>query len=47
MGDASGRQAPGRRLAEYVDNIVDIREYDVPYHHRFAIDTGAPLRLLH
>lgn len=22
--------------------MIDIREYDVPYHVRFAIDTGAP-----
>ncbi|KAK3267055.1 DNA polymerase epsilon catalytic subunit A [Cymbomonas tetramitiformis] len=28
------------RLEDYLDSIVDIREYDVPYHVRFEIDTG-------
>jgi hypothetical protein len=42
MGDArEARDAPSRKLAEFVDAIIDIREYDVAYHHRFAIDTGA------
>ena len=35
---------PARKLSDFADNIIDIREYDVPYHHRFAIDTGALLR---
>ena len=40
MGDARGGPAgPSRKLTDYIDNILDMREYDVPYHHRFAIDT--------
>jgi DNA polymerase epsilon subunit 1 len=27
-------------VQEAVDSIVDMREYDVPYHVRFAIDTN-------
>lgn len=38
-GGGSGGQ-PARKLSDFADNIIDIREYDVPYHHRFAIDTG-------
>lgn len=38
-GDAPGPSA--RRLSDYLEAIVDMREYDVPYCHRFAIDTEA------
>jgi len=41
MGDAGGLVATARKISDFADNIVDIREYDVPYHHRFAIDTEA------
>jgi DNA polymerase elongation subunit (family B) len=30
---------PGK-IQEYVANVLDLREYDVPYHVRFAIDNG-------
>jgi DNA polymerase elongation subunit (family B) len=30
---------PGK-IQEYVENMLDLREYDVPYHVRFAIDNG-------
>lgn len=29
-----------QRLQDFLDSIVDLREYDVPYHVRFAIDNG-------
>lgn len=32
-------KAGKERLQDALDSIVDIREYDVPYHVRFAIDT--------
>jgi DNA polymerase elongation subunit (family B) len=25
---------------DYINCIIDLREYDVPYHVRFAIDIG-------
>ena len=28
------------KAQDYLDFILDIREYDVPYHVRFAIDNG-------
>lgn len=28
------------RPQDYIDCITDLREYDVPYHVRFAIDNG-------
>lgn len=34
-----GAKAGRERLQEAADAIVDVREYDVPYHVRFAIDT--------
>lgn len=34
------------RTADASDYIVDIREYDVPYHVRVAIDKGQPLLVL-
>ena len=37
-GGARGSAAAGGD--GWVDCIEDIREYDVPYHHRIAIDTG-------
>ena len=27
-------------MQDALDAIVDMREFDVPYHMRFAIDTG-------
>lgn len=27
-----------KKMTEQLDNIVDMREYDVPYHVRVAID---------
>ena len=39
FGGGASSSAP-RRLADYVDAIVDMREHDVPYAARFAIDTG-------
>jgi hypothetical protein len=29
------------RLEDYLDHIVELREYDVPYLTRYCIDTGA------
>lgn len=29
-----------QRPQDFLDCIVDLREYDVPYHVRFAIDNG-------
>jgi DNA polymerase epsilon subunit 1 len=29
-----------QRPQDCLDSIVDLREYDVPYHVRFAIDNG-------
>lgn len=29
-----------QRLQDFLDCIIDLREYDVPYHVRFAIDNG-------
>lgn len=29
-----------QRPQDFLECIVDLREYDVPYHVRFAIDTG-------
>lgn len=28
------------RLADFMEHILEMREYDVPYHVRFAIDNG-------
>eukprot|EP00057_Strongylocentrotus_purpuratus_P019506 XP_011673980.1 PREDICTED: DNA polymerase epsilon catalytic subunit A-like [Strongylocentrotus purpuratus] len=33
-----GRAAGGKKINDQMDNIIDIREYDVPYHVRVAID---------
>lgn len=38
-GAGTSKKAGRERLQEGVDAIEDIREYDVPYHVRFAIDT--------
>lgn len=27
-------------MQDYIEYMVDMREYDVPYHVRFAIDNG-------
>lgn len=29
-----------QRTQDFIDYITDLREYDVPYHVRFAIDKG-------
>lgn len=29
-----------QRPQDYIDCILDLREYDVPYHVRFSIDNG-------
>lgn len=29
---------PSKRISDQLDNIVDMREYDVPYHMRLSID---------
>ena len=34
-GDSAG---PTRKIADQMDNIIDIREHDVPYHVRVSID---------
>ncbi|XP_028851833.1 DNA polymerase epsilon catalytic subunit A isoform X2 [Denticeps clupeoides] len=34
-GDEEG---PSKKMSDQMDNIVDIREYDVPYHVRLSID---------
>ena len=34
----NGSDATGPRVTDQTENIVDIREYDVPYHVRVAID---------
>lgn len=39
LPDRFARKEGRERLAEAPDALVDIREYDVPYHVRFAIDT--------
>ncbi|XP_077483057.1 DNA polymerase epsilon catalytic subunit 1 isoform X2 [Amblyomma americanum] len=36
--DASEASASAKKLVEQTENIVDIREYDVPYHIRVSID---------
>ncbi|XP_077998858.1 DNA polymerase epsilon catalytic subunit A-like [Glandiceps talaboti] len=37
-GDASNSSTGFRKQSDQFDNIIDIREYDVPYHVRVAID---------
>lgn len=39
VGVCSTKQATGK-IQDYVDFILEMREYDVPYHVRFAIDNG-------
>lgn len=34
-----------QKLQDFLDCIIDLREYDVPYHVRFAIDNGKFLYL--
>ena len=29
-----------RRGDDWMEHVEELREYDVPYHHRIAIDTG-------
>lgn len=31
-------EGPSKRSVNQMDNIVDMREYDVPYHIRLSID---------
>ena len=31
-------EAMAKSLSEQIDNIIDMREYDVPYHVRVSID---------
>lgn len=38
LQQASIQQDHGMRTADYLDSIVDVREYDVPYHVRVSID---------
>ena len=38
MGDASRGMHGNDEDMDYIDKIIDIREYDVPYHIRVAID---------
>ena len=40
MDDDNGYDRQPYKLADASDSIVDIREYDVPYHVRVAIDKG-------
>ncbi|XP_010114960.1 PREDICTED: DNA polymerase epsilon catalytic subunit A-like, partial [Chlamydotis macqueenii] len=35
---STGDEGPSRKVASQMDNIVDMREYDVPYHVRLSID---------
>uniref|UniRef100_A0A670JRN3 DNA polymerase epsilon catalytic subunit n=1 Tax=Podarcis muralis TaxID=64176 RepID=A0A670JRN3_PODMU len=35
---SSKEEAPSKKTADQMDNIVDMREYDVPYHIRLSID---------
>lgn len=37
----SGRSDNKQRIQDYLDCIIGMREYDVPYHVRFAIDNDA------
>ena len=39
-GGLGGGGALPRRGDEWLSSLEEIREYDVPYHHRVAIDTG-------
>ena len=38
--DERDNEIPPKNMMEASDFIVDIREYDVPYHVRVAIDKG-------
>ncbi|XP_022098482.1 DNA polymerase epsilon catalytic subunit A-like [Acanthaster planci] len=38
MGDEEISAGHQKKLADQMDNLIDIREYDVPYHVRVAID---------
>lgn len=31
-------EEPSKKTADQLDNVVDMREYDVPYHTRLSID---------
>ncbi|XP_077864309.1 DNA polymerase epsilon catalytic subunit A-like [Saccoglossus kowalevskii] len=37
-GQAETSSTASKKLSDQLDNIIDIREYDVPYHVRVAID---------
>lgn len=36
----SGKPEEERKVQDYIDYLVELREYDVPYHIRFAVDCG-------
>eukprot|EP00897_Mesotaenium_endlicherianum_P006205 jgi/Mesen1/5612/ME000282S04761 len=38
QGLSLGREVRAQRPADYLDSIVEVREYDVPYHVRYTID---------
>ncbi|XP_035661114.1 DNA polymerase epsilon catalytic subunit A-like [Branchiostoma floridae] len=38
FGGEEERGSTSKRIADQMENIIDIREYDVPYHVRVAID---------
>ena len=40
--DERDNEIRGNAVIDASDYIVDIREYDVPYHVRVAIDRGKP-----
>lgn len=35
---STDEEGASRKVANQMDNIVDMREYDVPYHVRLSID---------
>src|SRR5687767_8563488 len=40
LDGTASRKSTSRQIIDAIDNIVDIREYDVPYYLRAAIDNG-------
>lgn len=40
MGCVLSSKSGTVRLEDFLDNIIELREFDVPYHNRFCIDTG-------
>lgn len=37
-GAVTDEEETSKKIADQLDNIVDMREYDVPYHIRLSID---------